>query len=108
RAGAIRDLGLGALADFQGEVLARLVADAAHLVGEALDRGAESGDLELAPQPLARAAGHRADPQVDAAVAILDDQVNRPAVEALRGEGRDRIAEQYRVGEAVDREIASR
>ena len=97
----------GERGDADDEELAVVVLLDPQLVGQRLQRAADLGQVEAGAQPLGAAALHRADPQLDALLAVGDAERDVAVAEALRGAGGDRVAEQHRVGEAVDGDLAA-
>ena len=89
------------------EVLTVVVTLDPQLVGESVER-ADVGQVEAVPQALGATLGHRPDAQHDAAVAVDEVQRDVAVGEASRRPGGDRVAEQHRVGEAVDADFLAR
>ena len=71
-------------------------------------KGADVGQVEAVAEPLGAALHHRPDPEDDAAGAVGKAERDVAVGEADGGGGGDRVAQQHRVGEAVDADLLAR
>ena len=89
------------------EVLAVAVGFGADFVGQRFQRAADFGKGEALAQAVGGARGHRADLQLDPLGAVGDAEAARGRRRSGWGGGRDRVGEEHRVGDPVDRDLVA-